>query len=230
MSNNEVIRVAIDGPAAAGKSTVAKLIADELNYVYIDTGAMYRALTLKVLEQNIELGNEELITELLKETKIELNTSPEGQIVLLDDVNVTEEIRTTKVSESVSYIAQLAKVRTNLVKRQKLLAKNHSIVMDGRDIGTTVLPEAEVKVFLIASVDERAQRRHDENVKKGFASNLDSLKEEIKERDHRDETRKESPLIQATDAISIDTTSLSIEEVVKRIIKLVTNHRKKQDN
>lgn len=227
MSTKEIIRVAIDGPAAAGKSTVAKLIADELNYVYIDTGAMYRALTLKVLKENIELDNERSITDLLKETKIELKASSKEQLVLLDGIDVTNEIRDTKVSQSVSYIAQLAKVRTNLVGRQQLLAQNHSIVMDGRDIGTTVLPEAEIKVFLIASVNERAGRRHDENLKKGFESNLDSLKKEISERDHRDETREESPLIRAEDAVSIDTTSLTIEEVVKKIIKLVTNHRKK---
>ncbi len=227
MSTKEIIRVAIDGPAAAGKSTVAKLIADELNYVYIDTGAMYRALTLKVLKENIELDNERSITDLLKETKIELKASSKEQLVLLDGIDVTNEIRDTKVSQSVSYIAQLAKVRTNLVGRQQLLAQNHSIVMDGRDIGTTVLPEAEIKVFLIASVNERAGRRHDENLKKGFESNLDFLKKEISERDHRDETREESPLIRAEDAVSIDTTSLTIEEVVKKIIKLVTNHRKK---
>ena len=147
MTTKEIIRIAIDGPAAAGKSTVAKLIADELNYVYIDTGAMYRALTLKVLKENIELDNELLITELLKKTKIEFKASEEGQLVFLDDCDVTKEIRETKVSQSVSYIAQLAKIRTDLVERQQLLAQNHSIVMDGRDIGTTVLPNAEVKVF-----------------------------------------------------------------------------------
>lgn len=229
MTTKEIIRIAIDGPAAAGKSTVAKLIADELNYVYIDTGAMYRALTLKVLKENIELDNELLITELLKETKIEFKASEEGQLVFLDDCDVTKEIRETKVSQSVSYIAQLAKIRTDLVERQQLLAQNHSIVMDGRDIGTTVLPNAEVKVFLIASVSERAERRHNENLSNGFESNLEALEQEISERDYRDETRKESPLIRAEDAISIDTTSLSIEEVVEEVIKLVKNHKKVQD-
>ena len=230
MSDNKIIRVAIDGPAAAGKSTVAKLIAEELNYVYIDTGAMYRALTLKVLKENINVDDEHSITNLLKETKIELKASQKGQYVLLDTNDVTKEIRNTEVSQYVSYIAQLAEVRKILVGRQQLLAENNSVVMDGRDIGTTVLPNAEVKVFLLASVDERAQRRHDENLKNGFKSNLDALKKEISERDYRDETRKESPLVKSEDAISIDTTSLTIKEVVQEIIQLVRNYKEKQDN
>ncbi len=227
MSNNEIIRIAIDGPAAAGKSTVAKLIADKLNYVYIDTGAMYRAFTLKVIEQNIELNDEERIKELLTHTKVSFKATDNGQIVYLDDVDVTKKIRTAEVSQSVSHLAQLGEVRKDLVVRQKKLAENHSVVMDGRDIGTTVLPDAEIKVFLIASVDERAERRHAENLKNGFSSHLEELKEEIRERDTRDETRKESPLVKAEDAVSIDTTSLEIEEVVEEIIKLVNNYQKK---
>src|SRR5699024_990043 len=144
--------------------------------------------------------------------------------------DVTKEIRNTEVSQYVSYIAQLAEVRKILVGRQQLLAENNSVVMDGRDIGTTVLPNAEVKVFLLASVDERAQRRHDENLKNGFKSNLDALKKEISERNYRDETRKESPLVKSEDAITIDTTSLTIKEVVKEIIQLVRNYKEKQDN
>ena len=227
MSTNEIIRIAIDGPAAAGKSTVAKLIADKLNYVYIDTGAMYRALTLKVLEKNVELDNEDRITNLLTDTKIDFKATDKGQFVYLDDIDVTKKIRNTEVSQSVSYIAQLGDVRKNLVVRQKKLAENHSVVMDGRDIGTTVLPDAEIKVFLIASVDERAERRHAENLRNGFPSHLEELKKEIAERDYRDETREESPLIKAEDAVSIDTTSLKIEEVVEEIIKLVNNYQKK---
>ena len=227
MSNNEIIRIAIDGPAAAGKSTVAKLIADDLNFVYIDTGAMYRALTLKVLNNKINLNDEKSITSLLKDTKIDFKAIKDGQLVFLDGIDVTNEIRSTEVSQSVSYIAQLAEVRKQLVVRQQLLSENHSVVMDGRDIGTTVLPDAEIKVFLIASVEERAQRRHDENIKKGFESDLALLKKEIADRDHRDETRKESPLVQAEDAISIDTTSLTIEEVVNKITKLVKDYKNK---
>ncbi len=227
MTANEIIRIAIDGPAAAGKSTVAKLIADKLNFVYIDTGAMYRALTLKVIQEQIKFDNEKMITETLTNTKIEFKSVADGQLVFLDDIDVTSKIRSTEVSQAVSHIAQLAEVRKQLVLRQQLLANNHSVVMDGRDIGTTVLPDAEVKVFLIASVDERAQRRHDENIKKGFSSDLQLLKEEIAERDHRDENRKESPLKKARDAVSIDTTAMSIDDVVEKIIKLVTDYKNK---
>ncbi|HLQ84300.1 MAG TPA: (d)CMP kinase [Pseudogracilibacillus sp.] len=227
MTANEIIRIAIDGPAAAGKSTVAKLIADKLNFVYIDTGAMYRALTLKVIQEQIKFDNEKMITETLTNTKIEFKSVADGQLVFLDDIDVTSKIRSTEVSQAVSHIAQLAEVRKQLVLRQQLLANNHSVVMDGRDIGTTVLPDAEVKVFLIASVDERAQRRHDENIKKGFSSDLQLLKEEIAERDHRDENRKESPLKKAKDAVSIDTTAMSIDDVVEKIIKLVTDYKNK---
>src|SRR5699024_261142 len=227
LTANEIIRIAIDGPAAAGKSTVAKLIADKLNFVYIDTGAMYRALTLKVIQEQIKFDNEKMITETLTNTKIEFKSVADGQLVFLDDIDVTSKIRSTEVSQAVSHIAQLAEVRKQLVLRQQLLANNHSVVMDGRDIGTTVLPDAEVKVFLIASVDERAQRRHDENIKKGFSSDLQLLKEEIAERDHRDENRKESPLKKAKDAVSIDTTAMSIDDVVEKIIKLVTDYKNK---
>ncbi len=227
MTTNEIIRIAIDGPAAAGKSTVAKLIADKLDFVYIDTGAMYRALTLKVIQEQIKFDNEKMITETLTNTKIEFKAVSDGQLVFLDDIDVTAKIRSTEVSQAVSHIAQLAEVRKQLVRRQQLLANNHSVVMDGRDIGTTVLPDAEVKVFLIASVDERAQRRHDENIKNGFSSDLQILKEEIADRDHRDENRKESPLTQAKDAVSIDTTAMSIDEVVEKIIKLVTDYKNK---
>src|SRR5690625_7821272 len=146
---------------------------------------MYRALTLKVLKENINVDDERSITNLLKETKIELKASQKGQYVLLDTNDVTKEIRNTEVSQYFSYIAQLAEVRKILVGRQQLLAENNTVVMDGRDIGTTVLPNAEVKLILLASVDERAQRRHDENLKNGFESNLDALKKEISERDYR---------------------------------------------
>lgn len=220
-----IIRIAIDGPAAAGKSTVAKLIADKLNFVYIDTGAMYRALTLKVLNENIDLNNEEKIFNLLNDTKIKLKQTENGQMVFLDDKDVSNEVRSNEVSQSVSFIAQHGMVREQLVIRQQELAKDESVVMDGRDIGTHVLPHAEIKVFLIASVQERAERRHAENIEKGFQSDLETLKKEIADRDHRDETRKASPLIKAKDAVEIDTTSLSIDEVVMKIIKLVENFK-----
>lgn len=215
------IRIAIDGPAAAGKSTVAKNIAKRLSFVYIDTGAMYRALTLKALQENVDIKDEASLVQLLQTTKIELLQSTSNQKVLLDGRDVTEEIRKESVSNAVSFVAEHARVREALVKKQRELAENDNVVMDGRDIGTHVLPEAELKVFLIASVEERAKRRHKENVEKGYESDLNKLIEEIKERDERDSNRKTSPLVQAEDAIAIDTTSLSIEEVEEKILQLL---------
>ena len=220
------IRIAIDGPAAAGKSTVAKNIAKKLNIVYIDTGAMYRALTLKALDKNIDIKDEQALIQMLKATEIELVQQENEQKVLLDGYDVTEDIRNQKVTNVVPYVAEHKQVREELVRRQRKLADRISVVMDGRDIGTHVLPDAELKIFLIASVEERAKRRHQENVEKGFPSDLAQIMKEIKERDERDSNRATSPLVQAEDAIAIDTTSLSIEEVTEKIlqeVKKITN-------
>ncbi|HZW68625.1 MAG TPA: (d)CMP kinase [Pseudogracilibacillus sp.] len=218
---NKHIRIAIDGPAAAGKSTVAKQLAEDLSFVYIDTGAMYRAITLHCLRNGIPLTNEEAILSLLNETTIDLQYGEKGQHVLLNNEDVTDEIRGNDVSRNVSHIAKLPSVRDEMVERQRRLAEDINIIMDGRDIGTNVIPDAEVKIFLIASVEERAQRRYDENVKKGIPSNLLELKAEIAERDKLDRERKHAPLKRADDAIAIDTTSLSIDEVVAEIMKHV---------
>lgn len=229
MTDISKIRIAIDGPAAAGKSTVAKKVAEKLSIVYIDTGAMYRALTLKTIRNQIDKENEQEIISILHDTSIELKHSDSNQSILLDNEDVSTEIRSQEVSNTVSYIAKHKLVREEMVKRQKTLADNISVVMDGRDIGTHVLPTAEVKIFLIASVDERANRRHQENIKKGFPSNLEKLKMEIKERDERDINRETSPLIQAEDAIAIDTTHLSIEEVVEKILAEVNRYLHKHN-
>lgn len=210
--------VAIDGPAAAGKSTVAKLVAKTLGYVYVDTGAMYRALTYSVLDQSIELNDNEAIINHLHNITIDIN---ENQDVFVNGQNVTSPIRSNEVTSSVSTIASIPEVREEMVKRQQLLADKHAVVMDGRDIGTHVIPNAEVKVFLVASVEKRAQRRHEENLQKGYPSDLQEIKEEIKKRDKMDTERKVSPLQKATDAIEIDTTSLHIEEVKDRILAIV---------
>ncbi|MBP2077842.1 (d)CMP kinase [Oceanobacillus polygoni] len=219
----EYIAIAIDGPAAAGKSTVAKIIAEKLSYIYIDTGAMYRALTLKAINRNIDLENDQAILEELMQTTIELKQSEAGQIVLLDGKDVTDEIRFQNVTTKVSHVAKHAPIREEMVRRQQEMAKNRGVVMDGRDIGTHVLPDAEVKIFLIASVEERAKRRHEENIKKGIASNMEDLKREIEERDRIDTNREASPLIKAKDAIEVDTTSLNINEVAERILVEVSN-------
>jgi CMP/dCMP kinase len=215
------LRIAIDGPAAAGKSTVAKIVASRLSYLYIDTGAMYRSLTYKALKSGVDLHNETELTMLLKTTKIELEPSDKGQLVFLDGVNVTDEIRQSEVTNSVSHAAIHSQVREEMVKRQQGLAREGGVVMDGRDIGTHVIPDAEIKVFLLASVEERAHRRHEEHVSKGFPSDLEKLKEEIALRDKIDTEREVAPLKKADDATEIDTTSLSILEVVDRIMSLV---------
>lgn len=214
------ISIAIDGPAAAGKSTVAKIVAEKLSYVYIDTGAMYRALTYKALKEGTDLNNETDLIHLLKGTVIELYPGEAGQKVLLDGVEVTEEIRTSEVTNQVSFASVHELVRKEMVRRQQMFAEDGGVVMDGRDIGTHVLPHAEVKVFLLASVDERAQRRHTENLKKGFASDLEQLKAEISARDKIDSEREVAPLKKADDAVVIDTTSLSINDVVGKIMEL----------
>lgn len=218
---NRMLAIAIDGPAAAGKSTVAKMVAYKLSYVYIDTGAMYRALTAKALENKIDLHDEQALVELLLRTDIELKQSVEGQIVILNGEDATFAIRTQHVTNNVSYVAKHPRIREQMVSRQQQLAKKRGVVMDGRDIGTHVLPDAEVKIFLIASVEERAKRRHEENLQKGFSSDLNELKKEIEQRDQLDSKRKTAPLIRANDAVEIDTTSLSIDDVANRILSEV---------
>lgn len=217
----DYLRIAIDGPAGAGKSTVARLVADRLSYVYIDTGAMYRTLTYKGLQMNIDLSSGEQLLKLLKETEITLQALENGQAVLMDHQDVTENIRTAEVTNNVSLVSSHAEVREEMVLRQKQMATKGGVVMDGRDIGTHVMPDAEIKCFLIASVDERAKRRHKENLDKGFPSDLEQLKNEIATRDKKDSEREVAPLKKADDAIEIDTTKLTIGEVVDYILNLV---------
>ncbi|MFD2679528.1 (d)CMP kinase [Bacillus seohaeanensis] len=216
----EKLRIAIDGPAAAGKSTVAKIVAEKLTYLYIDTGAMYRSLTYKALKQNINLNDEQKLLNLLLRTEIKLEQNATGQTVIVDGEDVTNEVRQSDVTNSVSIVAKHSLVREEMVKRQQELASAGGVVMDGRDIGTHVIPDAEIKVFLLASVDERAKRRHEENVSKGFPSDLEQLKQEIATRDKLDSEREVAPLKKAKDAIEIDTTSLTIPQVVDEIMKL----------
>lgn len=227
--SDKKIRIAIDGPAAAGKSTVAKKIAEKLSIVYIDTGAMYRALTYKALLQEIDVQDEESMTTLLGNSEIRLLQQDSRQRVLLDERDVTDDIRTEKVSNAVSYVASHRNIRKSMVEQQQQLANNISVVMDGRDIGTHVLPSAEIKIFLIASVEERAERRHKENIEKGYQSNLEQLMEDIRNRDKRDMTRDVAPLLKAKDAISIDTTSLTIDEVVEQILHKVYEFKKQSE-
>ncbi|MED0874006.1 (d)CMP kinase [Bacillus mobilis] len=216
------ISIAIDGPAAAGKSTVAKVVAKKLSYVYIDTGAMYRAITYAALEQKVDIENEEQLMKVVKHVNIEFQQGENTQLVFLNGQDVSEVIRTPDVTNRVSIVAKHRLVREEMVRRQQELAEKGGVVMDGRDIGTHVLPDAEVKIFMLASVEERAERRHLENMNKGFDSNLEQLKEEIAQRDKLDSEREVSPLKKADDALELDTTSLSIEEVVQEIMSIVS--------
>ena len=219
---NKKIKIAIDGPASAGKSTVAKILASELNYVYCDTGAMYRVLTLQALRHDVDIEDEEKLVALLKDTHISFEPDEDQQKVFLNQENVTLDIRQPEVTNHVSAVSAHKGVREELVRRQQEIAQSGGIVMDGRDIGTAVLPDAEVKIFLVASAKERAERRYKENISKGITTPLEVLQKEIEDRDYKDSHRKVSPLVQAEDAIRLDTTSLSIEQVVEKMKELMS--------
>jgi cytidylate kinase len=210
--------IAIDGPAAAGKSTVAKLVAKHLNITYIDTGAMYRAFTLYVMRQGVDPQNQTAAEAFIANVKITL--SPTGE-VFLNGENVAQEIREPKVSSQVSYIASYKSIRLALVDFQRQMAGNQSVVMDGRDIGTYVLPEANVKIFQIASVETRAVRRYEENLAKGIVCTLDSVEEDLRHRDYIDSHREFAPLKPASDSILIDTSFMTVNEVVERILEII---------
>ncbi|MEG6521076.1 (d)CMP kinase [Desulfotomaculum sp. 1211_IL3151] len=216
----EHVCIAIDGPAGAGKSTVAKQVAQRLNLLYIDTGAMYRAITLKALKKGMDLNNNRDMEQLARNTTITLLAGPK-QSVLLDDLDVTDEIRSPEVTQHVSTIAKIPGVRQVLVERQQEIARETGVVMDGRDIGTVVLPKAKAKFFLTASAEERAKRRAKEMVDRGYRIDLDELIKEIEKRDSIDSTRAISPLIPAKDAVLIDNSGMTIDEVVDSIITWV---------
>lgn len=212
------IAIAIDGPAAAGKSTVAKLVAKNLGFTYIDTGAMYRAVTVYCLRNGVDCQNDEEVNKVISNIEIEL--LPDHK-VLLNGEDVTFDIRTPKCADNVSYIAANKEVRLFLVEQQRKMAKNTSVVMDGRDIGSYVLPDAEVKIFQIASVETRAQRRYLENIQKGIECTFESIKAELEKRDYIDSHRDFAPLTKASDAIPLDTSFMTIEEVVNAILDII---------
>ena len=209
--------VAIDGPAGAGKSTVAQLAAKALGYIYIDTGAMYRAVAWKALEQKGTVTDEKII-EAVKNIEVVLSYKDGKTQVFVDGIDVTAAIRTPEVTAVVSNVAKLAPVREKMVELQRQMAKNGSVVMDGRDIATNVLPDADVKIYLTASIEERARRRWQELKDKGYGVDFEELKQEISQRDKADSEREISPLVKAADASLLDTTGLSIEQVVKSIL------------
>ena len=214
------IQIAIDGPAGAGKSTIAKIVAEALQFTYIDTGAMYRAVTYKALNENIQLHDAKSIETMLQNTTITLKPSEQGQIVFVDGQNVSEAIRSNEVTANVSEVAAHANIREILVSMQQKLAADGGVVMDGRDIATHVLKDAELKIFMSATVEERARRRFLDNERRGIPSTIATLQHEIALRDKLDSEREASPLIQAEDALFLDTTHLTIEEAAQKIIEL----------
>ena len=212
------ISIAIDGPAAAGKSTIAKMVARNLNYTYIDTGAMYSCVAYSAFVHGISYEDEAGVVGLLKDLKIKL--LPDGSI-RLNGEDVSSAIRANEVSMGASIVSQYAKVRSFLVAQQREMAKGGGVILDGRDIGTVVLPEAELKIYQVASVETRAKRRYKENIEKGIECDYDEMKAEIAKRDAQDMNREVSPLKKADDAIELDTSNMSLEEVVAHVMDLV---------
>ncbi|MBQ9708798.1 MAG: (d)CMP kinase [Firmicutes bacterium] len=213
----DIYRVAIDGPSGAGKSTIAKAVAAKLGIDYIDTGAMYRAVGYKVREEEINADDEEQLNGLLADTDIDF---VDGNI-LLDGKNVNDVIRTNEISMMASAVSAKGPVREKLVEIQRAMGQRKSIIMDGRDIGTNVLKDAEYKIYLTASAEERADRRYKELVEKGEDVNYDQILEDIKQRDHNDMTRKLNPLRKADDAVELDTTGMGIQQVVDAVLEII---------
>lgn len=212
--------IAIDGPAGAGKSTIAKMIAKELGYVYVDTGAMYRALAIFFLKQGLKPENTEKIKEVCKDAHVTLQYENGVQQVYLNGENVTGMLREEAVGNMASVSSAIGEVRAQLLELQREMARTNDVVMDGRDIGTNILPNANVKIYLTASVEERARRRFVELQEKGVSCDFDEIAHDIEERDKRDMNRDIAPLRQAEDAVLVDSSNMTIEEVVKTIIDL----------
>ena len=217
------MNIAIDGPAGAGKSTIAKLVAKELDYIYVDTGAMYRAIALYFLNNNIDYSNDDEVFSACGNITIDINYEDGAQQVYLNGKNVSKEIRMEQVGNMASKVAAKKPVRDLLLQLQRNIAHNNNVIMDGRDIGTFVLPDAEIKIYLTASVDTRAKRRYDELVAKGENPDIDKIREDIKQRDYQDMNREIAPLKQADDAIYLDTSDMNIEQVVAYICEKSKN-------
>lgn len=214
------MKIAIDGPAGAGKSSIAKLAAKELGFIYIDTGAMYRASALYAIENNIKICEASFTQDVLDKIKIDIKYDEEGQRIILCGKDVSKRIREADVSIGASDIAVIPAVRLKLVELQRELAKGNNVIMDGRDIGTYVLPDAELKIYLTASTEERANRRLKELHEKGQTADFEQVKKDIEYRDKNDSEREFAPLKQAEDAILLDSTNMSIDEVKNRILEL----------
>lgn len=212
--------VAIDGPAGAGKSTIAKLVAKEKGYIYVDTGAMYRGLAIHFLNKGIKPGETEKVIEACRDAEVTIAYEDGVQHVYLNGEDISSRLRNEEVGNMASVTSAIPQVRKKLLELQQNLAKTQNVIMDGRDIGTCVLPDADVKIYLTASVKTRAKRRYDELKEKGEECNLEEIAHDIEERDHRDMTREIAPLKQADDAVLLDSSDMTIEEVVKTIVDL----------
>ncbi len=218
--------VAVDGTAGSGKGTITKIIADKLNLISIDTGAMYRCVALECINKNIDYTEIEKIKEVLKDINIELKKENNSQVVILNGKDVTREIRTPEVDSVVAKFAAIKEVRDKITPLQRKMGKDANIIMEGRDIGTVVFPNADVKVFLDCSVEERARRRYNQDLEKGIKTTYEEVLESIKER-HRLETEREiAPLVQAPDAVYIDSTKMTIDEEAEAVIKIIEEKRK----
>lgn len=213
-------KIALDGPSSAGKSTIAKMLAKELGYIYIDTGAMYRAIGLFLIRKGIDYSDESAIVKVLDDIDVMLDYDKENNlIVYLNGEDISKDIRTQKVGEAASVCSQFLPVRDKLVALQRKLAEQKSCVMDGRDIASNVLPNANLKLYIDASVDCRAERRYKEEIEKGIETTIEKVKKEIEERDYRDAHREHNPLTRVKEATLIDTTDMCVEEVVDNILK-----------
>ena len=215
-----IYNIAIDGPAGAGKSTIARRVAKELSFIYVDTGAMYRAMALYLLRKEVNKDDTEQIGNICQDAEISIEYQNGEQIVLLNDENVNSYLRTEEVGNMASVSSAVPRVREKLLSLQRKLAGDMSVVMDGRDIGTTILPDADVKIYLTASSLTRAKRRYLELQEKGTVCNLDEIQKDIEERDQRDMNREISPLRQAEDAVLVDSSDLTIQQVVDRILQI----------
>lgn len=215
-----IYNIAIDGPAGAGKSTIARRVAKELSFIYVDTGAMYRAMALYLLRREVNKDDTEQIGNICQDAEISIEYQNGEQIVLLNDENVNSYLRTEEVGNMASVSSAVPRVREKLLSLQRKLAGDMSVVMDGRDIGTTILPDADVKIYLTASSLTRAKRRYLELQEKGTVCNLDEIQKDIEERDQRDMNREISPLRQAEDAVLVDSSDLTIQQVVDYILQI----------